>query len=72
MLVRASDGEEARPIVNHIVNEGFVSIAVANQNDAYGNDVLASRLKALRTHDLGSVSTAALQRTAASGASLQR
>ena len=59
---RASYGEEARRIVNHLVNDGFVRIAVAYQNDAYGKDVLASTVKALQTHDLRAVSTAALPR----------
>ena len=59
---RASYGEEARRIVNHLVNDGFVRIAVAYQNDAYGKDVLASTVEALQTHDLRAVSTAALPR----------
>ncbi len=59
---RASYGEEARRIVNHLVNDGFVRIAVAYQNDAYGKDVLASTVKALQSHDLRAVSTAALPR----------
>ena len=59
---RASYGEEARRIVNHLVNDGFVRIAVAYQNDAYGKDVLASTVEALQTHDLHAVSTAALPR----------
>ncbi len=59
---RASYGEEARRIVNHLVNDGFVRIAVAYQNDAYGKDVLASTEKALQSHDLRAVSTAALPR----------
>ena len=59
---RASYAEEARRIVNHLVNDGFVRIAVAYQNDAYGKDVLASTVEALQTHDLRAVSTAALPR----------
>ena len=62
MHFRASYGEEARRIVNHLVNDGFVRIAVAYQNDAYGKDVLASTVEALQTHDLYAVSTAALPR----------
>ena len=59
---RASYREEAQRIVNHLVNDGFVRIAVAYQNDAYGKDVLASTVEALQTHDLRAVSTAALPR----------
>lgn len=59
---RASYAEEARRIVDHLVNDGFVKIAVAYQNDAYGKDVLASTVEALKTHDLSPVSTAALPR----------
>ena len=59
---RASYAEEARRIVNHLVNDGFVNIAVAYQNDAYGKDVLASTVEALKTHGLRAVSTAALPR----------
>ena len=59
---RASYAEEARRIVDHLVNDGFVRIAVAYQDDAYGKDVLASTLEALKTHNLSSVSTAALPR----------
>ena len=59
---RASYAEEARRIVNHLVNDGFVRIAVAYQNDAYGKDVLASTVEALKTHNLSAVSTAALPR----------
>lgn len=59
---RASYAEEARRIVDHLVNDGFVRIAVAYQNDTYGKDVLASTVEALQTHDLRAVSTAALPR----------
>ena len=59
---RASYREEAQRIVSHLVNDGFVRIAVAYQNDAYGKDVLASTVEALQTHDLRAVSTAALPR----------
>jgi branched-chain amino acid transport system substrate-binding protein len=59
---RASYAEEARRIVDHLVNDGFVRIAVAYQDDAYGKDVLASTLEALKTHNLSAVSTAALPR----------
>ena len=59
---RASYAEEARRIVNHLVNDGFVRIAVAYQNDSYGKDVLTSTLEALKTHNLSAVSTAALPR----------
>ena len=59
---RASHAEEARRIVNHLVNDGFVRIAVAYQNDAYGKDVLASTVEALKKHNLSAVSTAALPR----------
>jgi len=59
---RASYAEEARRIVHHLVNDGFVRIAVAYQNDAYGKDVLASTVEALKKHNLSAVSTAALQR----------
>ena len=59
---RASYAEEARRIVNHLVNDGFVRIAVAYQNDAYGKDVLASTVEALKKHNLSAVSTAALPR----------
>lgn len=59
---RASYAEEAQRIVKHLVNDGFVRIAVAYQNDAYGKDVLKSTVKALKTHDLNPVSTAALPR----------
>ena len=59
---RASYREEAQRIVHHLVNDGFVRIAVAYQNDAYGKDVLASTVEALQTHDLRAVSTAALPR----------
>jgi branched-chain amino acid transport system substrate-binding protein len=59
---RASYAEEARRIVNHLVNDGFVRIAVAYQNDAYGKDVLASTVEALKKHNLSAVSTAPLPR----------
>ena len=59
---RASYAEEARRIVNHLVNDGFVRIAVAYQNDAYGKDVLASTVEALKKHNLSAVSTPALPR----------
>ena len=59
---RASYAEEARRIVDYLVNDGFVRIAVAYQNDAYGKDVLASTVEALKTHDLIAVSTAAVTR----------
>ena len=59
---RASYAEEARRIVNHLVNDGFVRIAVAYQDDAYGKDVLASTVEALKKHNLSAVSTAALPR----------
>jgi len=59
---RASYAEEARRIVHHLVNDGFVRIAVAYQNDAYGKDVLASTVEALKKHNLSAVSTAALPR----------
>lgn len=59
---RASYAEEARRIVNHLVNDGFVRIAVAYQNDAYGKDVLASTVEALKKHNLSAVSTSALPR----------
>ncbi len=59
---RASYAEEARRIVQHLVNDGFVRIAVAYQNDAYGKDVLASTVEALKKHNLSAVSTAALPR----------
>ena len=59
---RASYAEEARRIVDYLVNDGFVRIAVAYQNDAYGKDVLASTVEALKKHNLSAVSTAALPR----------
>ena len=59
---RASYAKEAQRIVNHLVNDGFVRIAVAYQNDAYGKDVLASTVEALKTHNLSAVSTAELPR----------
>ena len=59
---RASYAEEAQRIVNHLAHDGFVRIAVAYQNDAYGKDVLASTVEALKTHDLSAVSTAPLPR----------
>ena len=59
---RASYAKEARRIVHHLVNDGFVRIAVAYQNDAYGKDVLASTVEALKKHNLSAVSTAALPR----------
>lgn len=44
---RASYAEEAQRIVKHLMNDGFVRIGVAYQNDAYGKDVLASTTEAL-------------------------
>ncbi len=59
---RASYAEEAGRIVDHLVNDGFVRIAVAYQNDAYGKDVLSSTLKALQRHKMQPIATAALPR----------
>lgn len=59
---RASYAKEAQRIVKHLVNDGFVRIAVAYQNDAYGKDVLASTLAALKTHGLEAIATAPLPR----------
>lgn len=59
---RASYAEEADRIINHLVNDGYVRIAIAYQNDAYGQDVLDSLLAALRHHDLQAASTAKLPR----------
>lgn len=59
---RASYEQEANRIVDHLVNDGFISIAVAYQNDAYGQNVLASTLKALQNHGLQAIATAPLPR----------
>lgn len=59
---RASYAEEAQRIVDHLVNDGFVRIAVAYQNDAYGKDVLSSTVKALQQHAMKPITTAALPR----------
>jgi len=59
---RASYAEEAQRIVDHLVNDGFVRIAVAYQNDAYGKDVLSSTVKALQQHGMKPITTAALPR----------
>ena len=59
---RASYAEEAQRIVDHLVNDGFVRIAVAYQNDAYGKDVLSSTVKALQEHAMKPITTAALPR----------
>ena len=59
---RASYAEEAGRIVDHLVNDGFVRIAVAYQNDAYGTDVLNSTLKALQHHQMEPIATATLPR----------
>ena len=54
---RASYAEEAQRIVKHLVNDGFVRIAVAYQNDAYGKDVLGSTAEALAHFGLSAVGT---------------
>ena len=59
---RASYAEEAKRIVDHLVNDGFIRIGVAYQNDAYGKDVLASTLAALKAHGLEAIATAPLPR----------
>lgn len=59
---RASYAKEAQRIVKHLVNDGFVRIAVAYQNDAYGKDVLASTLAALKANGLEAIATAPLPR----------
>ena len=52
---RASYAEEAQRIVNHLVNDGFVRIGVAYQDDAYGKDVLASLKAALKDQGLTAI-----------------
>ncbi len=59
---RASYAEEAQRIIKHLVNDGFVRIAVAYQNDAYGKDVLASTTEALERFGLTAIGTAPLPR----------
>ena len=59
---RASYAEEAQRIVKHLVNDGFVRIGVAYQNDAYGKDVLASTVQALAHFGLTAIGTAPLPR----------
>ena len=59
---RASYAEEAQRIVKHLVNDGFVRIGVAYQNDAYGKDVLASTTAALERFGLTPIGTAPLPR----------
>lgn len=59
---RASYAQEANRIINHLVNDGYVRIAIAYQNDAYGQDVLTSLLAALKGHGLTAASTAKLPR----------
>lgn len=59
---RASYAKEAQRIVKHLVNDGFIRIAVAYQNDAYGKDVLASTLAALKANGLEAIATAPLPR----------
>lgn len=59
---RSSYAQEANRIVNHLINDGYVRIAIAYQNDAYGKDVLASLRSALRRHGLKPASTVPLPR----------
>ena len=59
---RASYAEEAQRIVNHLVNDGFVRIGIAFQNDAYGKDVLSSTEKALQDNGMTAIGTAPLPR----------
>lgn len=59
---RGSYAEEAERIVKHLVNDGFVRIGVAYQDDAYGKDVLASTVQALAHFGLTAIGTAPLPR----------
>ena len=45
---RSSYAGEAQQIVRYLINDGFVRIAIAYQDDAYGKDVTASLKHALR------------------------
>lgn len=59
---RSSYAQEANRIINHLVNDGYVRIAIAYQNDAYGKDVLASLRTALKRHGLQPASSVTLPR----------
>ena len=59
---RASYAEESQRIIKHLVNDGFVRIAVAYQNDAYGKDVLRSTAEALAHFGLNAIGTTPLPR----------
>ena len=69
---RASYAQEADRIINHLVNDGYVRIAIAYQNDAYGQDVLTSLLAALKGHGLTAASTAKLPRNSPTFTMLRR
>lgn len=60
--IRASYHQEIEAIVNYFVRYGRSAIAVAYQNDAYGNDGLDGALKALRKRNLKPVATASVER----------
>ncbi len=60
---RASYADEAKRIVDYLVNDGFVRIAIGYQNDSYGKDVLNSLLEELAdTHQLSPVISVPLVR----------
>ncbi|WP_413681051.1 ABC transporter substrate-binding protein [Prochlorococcus sp. MIT 1342] len=60
---RASYADEAKRIVDYLVNDGFVRIAIGYQNDSYGKDVLNSLIEELdKTHKLSPVISVPLVR----------
>ena len=60
---RASYSDEAKKIVDYLVNDGFVRIAIGYQNDSYGKDVLNSLVEELAdTHQLSPVISVPLVR----------
>lgn len=59
---RSSYAQEANRIINHLINDGYVRIAIAYQNDAYGKDVLTSLRTALQRHGLEPASSVPLPR----------
>jgi len=63
--VRASYHQEIEAIVNYFVRFGRSAIAVAYQNDAYGQDGLAGAVQALRKRNLQPVATARVERNSA-------
>ncbi len=67
--LRASYPEETERLVEHLATIGIKRIAVAHQNNSFGNEVLQAAQVALQRHRLQRVATATVQSDASDAAS---